>query len=218
MKDLLKKLAEQDKKGETPPEVSSKFQFTADTDQVYTSVNMDDWEEREKNDIYTEMAQVADMEVYEGHVESAYDKNVVSDTDHCPLCHSKTELQYANFIYATDAGTRSMFAPAGYFCTGCPCVIVDQSIIKGGITIKGLKYRGVLGIDYGEKKSPDYLTKWNGKDAVYVFDENRMPVGITTLDETSKYAMKISDHTRPRKKTRKKRHMARRSRRKNRKS
>jgi hypothetical protein len=52
----------------------------------------------------------------------------------------------AHFIYATDIAPRVMFAPAGYFCTACPTVVVDEHLIATGMKA-GYRFRAVVGVD-----------------------------------------------------------------------
>ncbi|KAF0248023.1 MAG: hypothetical protein FD167_2576 [bacterium] len=72
-----------------------------------------------------------------------------------------------------------MLAPAGYFCTNCPTVIIDQAMISQQVS-KKIQFNGVLAIDYNEDKEPDFFKTWNGKSAVYLLDESTNPVGLVT--------------------------------------
>lgn len=65
-----------------------------------------------------------------------------------------------------------MFAPAGYFWTACPSVIIDEGIIRQGISAQ-FTYPGVLGLDHEGEQRPDILQTWNGEKTVYIFDENQ---------------------------------------------
>lgn len=58
----------------------------------------------------------------------------------------------AHFIYVTKTVTRVMLAPAGYFCTACPTVIIDEDVIASGVT-EGHPFRTVVGIDYAGRSS-----------------------------------------------------------------
>ena len=145
-------------------------------------VNMDAFDADERKELYGEFARRTDIPVYDGHVEHAYSKHNVSDVHECPRCHARAERQYAHFIYATQVAPRVMFAPAGHFCTDCPCVIVDEDLIKDGILDRQFRYLGVLGVDYGGKQKPDLFRTWNGQKAIHVFDEDQRPLGIATSD------------------------------------
>jgi hypothetical protein len=72
-----------------------------------------------------------------------------------------------------------MFAPAGYFCTACPTVVIDEELIRSGISTP-FTYRGVMGLDHEGEKRPDFFKTWNGETTVYLFDEHENPVGLTT--------------------------------------
>ena len=151
-------------------------------------VNVDAFDADQQNELYDELARRGGITVYEGHVEHAYSKRKVSDIHRCPRCRAKTEPRYASFVYATQVAPRVMFAPAGHFCTNCPCVIVDEDMIKTGILNHEYRYQGSLAIDYRGKKEPDILRTWNGQDAVYVFDEDQRPLGITAFDRPESYS------------------------------
>jgi len=73
-----------------------------------------------------------------------------------------------------------MFAPAGYFCPHCPTVVVDEEMIRSGVT-GPFTFHGVLGIEHDESQAPDFFRTWNGQDAVYLLDEDQTPQGIATM-------------------------------------
>lgn len=85
----------------------------------------------------------------------------------------------AHFIYATDIAPRVMFAPAGYFCTACATVVVDEHLIAGGIK-EGYRFRAVVGIDYAGEKQPDFFKTWNGQETIYLLDEDGRVMDLTT--------------------------------------
>jgi hypothetical protein len=72
-----------------------------------------------------------------------------------------------------------MFAPAGYFCTACPSVVIDEALLRQGIR-QPFTYQGVLGIDHKDKNRPDLFKTWNGSRTIYIFDEDQNPIGLTT--------------------------------------
>jgi hypothetical protein len=126
------------------------------------------------------ISQVTGISFYKGHVEHGYSADNVPTAQECPRCHAPTQQHYANWIYATQIAPRVMFAPAGHFCTKCPTVIVDENMIQAGIKRK-FRFQGILGIDYETRKEPDAFRTWNGQEAVYLFDENQMAVGLSTF-------------------------------------
>jgi hypothetical protein len=151
-------------------------------DKRTVNVGVDGLSEGEKKELYARAAGMSDIAVYEGYIEHAYAKSHVHRTDQCPQCGAITQRRYGHFIYATQIATRVMFAPAGYFCTECPSVIIDEDIIRNGITDRKFRFQGVLGIDYGKERKPDIFRTWNGREAVYVLDEDLRPMGISTFD------------------------------------
>jgi len=74
-----------------------------------------------------------------------------------------------------------MLTPGGYFCTKCPSVVIDQELIRTGISDSRFEYHGVLGIDYGKERDPDFFETWNGEETIYIFDEDQMPLRMRTL-------------------------------------
>jgi len=120
------------------------------------------------------------IELYAGHLEHGYALRGVVTPARCPRCRSETRQYYANFIYATQTAPRVMFTPAGYFCRHCPTVIIDEEMLRSGIT-GSFTFRGVLGIEHETSEVPDFFRTWNGQKAVYVFDEDQVPQGIATM-------------------------------------
>lgn len=95
---------------------------------------MQDWDPEEQQALRAAATTLANIPCYEGHVEHGYAWRGVATPRRCPRCHGETQQHYANFIYATEGAPRVMFAPAGYFCPQCPTVIVDEEMIRAGIT------------------------------------------------------------------------------------
>jgi len=143
-------------------------------------IDTDESRENEEQELFSTISEISGISVYEGHVEHGYSIDNVSTTQECPKCHSPAQKYYANWIYATQIAPRVMFASAGYFCSKCPTVIVDESLIKSAIK-KRFQFQGILGIDYGEKKEPDLFKTWNGEETVYIFDENETAMGLSTI-------------------------------------
>ena len=151
-----------------------------DGDKNMLNVGIDGLSEDEKEEFFAEAVKKSDITAYEGHIEHAYSRRHAYQTEKCPRCGADTRQQYGNFIYATQIAARVMFAPAGYFCTECPSVIIDEDIIRNGITDRRFRFQGVLGIDYGKERKPDLFSTWNGQESVYVFNEDQQPMGIST--------------------------------------
>ena len=155
---------------------------STDGDKNILNVGIDGLSEGEKEEFFAEAVEKSDLTAYEGHIEHAYSERYAYQTEKCPRCRANTRKQYGNFIYATQIAPRVMFAPAGYFCTECPTVIIDEDIIRNGITDRKFRFQGVLGIDYGKERKPDLFSTWNGRESVYVFNEDQQPMGISTYD------------------------------------
>jgi hypothetical protein len=108
--------------------------------------------------------------LFSGTVEHGYALAKVGTPDRCPRCAAPTQRRCAQFIYGTDHGTRVMLAPAGHFCSACPTVIVDESIIVAGAK-RGCKFWSVLGIHHDDQDGADFFRTWNGQRTTYVIDE-----------------------------------------------
>jgi hypothetical protein len=109
-----------------------------------------------------------------------------------------------------------MFAAAGYFCTACPTVIVDESLIAKGMK-EGYRFRAVVGVDYAGEKQPDFFKTWNGHECIYILDEDGRVMDLTMddqLDACSSAAR--AGASRDAAARRRRRKMARQSRRRNR--
>ena len=180
------------------------------------TVNTDNLTRDGRQAIWEEIGKTSNLPIYEGKVEHGYSRLAVSETTHCPRCHAKTQQHYANFVYAKDIAPRVMFAPAGIFCTECSTVIIDEEMIASGAK-KRFHFQGVVGIDYEGKKEPDLFRTWNGKEAVYVFDENQEVMGLSTIDTKKPHDGTPQFSLKDKRKEKKKRQMAKRARRRNRK-
>ncbi len=156
-------------------------------------LNLDAFDKSEQEAIRDEIARKVDeFPRFEGKVRHACELGVAKNREICPKCQSPTRQCYANFIYATqEAAARTMFAPAGFFCTKCPTVVIDNEMIEKGVT-KGFRFQRVVGVDYGKRKKPDLFLTMNGKKAVYVFDEDQNLLGLETVSRSRKHRPKKS--------------------------
>lgn len=155
--------------------------------------------------------EISKLPYFNGKVEHGYELDYIEDPAFCPRCDSKTAQQYATFIYCTQIVPRLMLAPAGYFCTKCPTVIIDEDMIISGINEK-FEYRGILGLDYNGKQPASILKTWNDKKLVIICDAHNTPIGVST-DTPSEINRMINKSVR----TKKRNSLARESRKKNRK-
>ncbi len=153
------------------------------------SHNLDHLSEDERAAFIEAASEFTEIPLFDGHVEYGYSLEGVADETRCPRCGGSAALRYANFIYMSQKAMRVMYVPAGFFCTQCPTVSVNEDIIRVGVADKRHQYKQVVGIDYGGKKDADYFRKWNGKSLVYVFDDDRNLLDITTTPEHSDVSM-----------------------------
>ena len=182
------------------------------------SYRLDNMPEVEKEKLLDNFTKRSGLTRFKGRIRHAYSFEKIKNEGICPLCGYDTKPYYADFIYATDVAPRVMYSPA-FFCENCPTVIISEAFIIDGI-MGNFKYQGVLGIDYGKAKSPDLFETWNGEKPVYILDENQMPIGIATGLDSEKmgFKLKFSKLSGNRiKKNKKRKQLATRSRKKNRK-
>ena len=162
----------------------------------------------EQTAFYEAVRQRAGVATFSRKIEHAYGKEYAKQTERCPRCQQETQKQYAEFLYLTDEGVRAMFAPAGYFCSHCPTVIVDEALIRTGIT-GNYHYQATMGINDATKDEPTLFRTWNGGPPMF---------GLRNLDDLS-YDAQSSEPTFSESKYRKlvnKRKMQRASRKRNR--
>ena len=145
------------------------------------TVNLEPLVDEQREEFFTWAAKRSGLGLFDGQVEHGYSIDAVSRTDQCPRCSAATERQYSHFIYATQVEPRIMYAAAGHFCSHCPTVIVDEDMIEAGIADPYFHYQGVLGLDVDEQRGqPCLFRTWNGRDAIFVMEEENNMVGLET--------------------------------------
>ena len=145
------------------------------------TVDLDSLAPENREGLQDEIARINKLPLFDGKTEHGFSKRFIGSTDRCPNCGAATQQCNANFVYATNISPRVMLAPAGYFCTSCPTVIIDEEIISVGMK-QGFRFRCVVGIDHGKKRL-DLFTTWNGKEPIYVLDENQQLMDMATENE-----------------------------------
>jgi hypothetical protein len=213
LKRLLTKQADQ----EAPP-LPARLDPEVQKQGPVISVNLDQMDESGQTEFRQAVTEKSGLSFFVGRVEHGYSLDCVPDAEHCPRCHAPTQLHYANFIYATEVAARVLLAPAGYFCAKCPTMIVDEEIIRAGVT-RGFEFHGVAGVDYEGQQPPDFLKTWNGERTVFLLDEDENLVGVVNQGMVARSSGVRHQQADPRKlaeKAKRKRQMARRSRKQNR--
>jgi hypothetical protein len=153
------------------------------------TVDLDSFDTESRNGLKEEVARINKLSLFKGIVEHGFSRRTVDSTDSCPRCGASTQRCNANFVYATDISPRVMLAPAGFFCSSCPTVIIDEDLISTGIK-QGFSFRRVVGIDHGKERL-DLFTTWNGKKTIYVLDENQQLMDMTTENECCKQSAQV---------------------------
>ncbi|NQU40566.1 MAG: hypothetical protein HQ523_11480 [Lentisphaerae bacterium] len=180
------------------------------------TVDLDSFEAESQKALAEEVIRRNGLALFEGNVTHGYSKKFLGNVAICPLCQSATQRRAANFIYATDIATRAMLAPAGFFCTTCPTVIVDEQMVATGVK-HGYTFRRVVGIDYFGKKDPDYFGTWNGEKPIYILDEDEQIMDmVVDGDHLRSSGVPSGPHLASRKKAKAKRKQAAKARKRNR--
>ncbi|MPY86953.1 MAG: hypothetical protein GEU99_03435 [Luteitalea sp.] len=151
-------------------------------DSAMATVDLDEFGPEAQPLIMEEMVQQSGLPIFKGTVEHGYAMRAVDSHLRCPRCEAETRQQIAHFIYATDIAPRVMLAPAGYFCTACPTVIVDENLIAVGLK-EGYNFRAVVGVDYAGEREPDLFRTWNGHEPMYILDEEGQVMDLVTGDQ-----------------------------------
>jgi len=179
------------------------------------TVDLDTFGPETRPRLLEELAEGSGLPTFEGTVDHGYSMRSVASHFRCPRCNAATRQQMAHFIYATDVAPRVMFAPAGYFCTACPTVIVDEGLIVTGVK-EGCRFRAVVGVDYAGKKRPDYFSTWNGRTPIYIVDEGGQIIDRVTEDRLQSESAAPAVASRDPAARKRRRKMARQSRKRNR--
>lgn len=124
-----------------------------DGEAATVTVDLDEFGSEARPVLLDELSQASGLPVFAGSVEHGYAVRSLGSHARCPRCNAGTRQQMAHFVYATNIAPRVMFAPAGYFCTTCPTVIVDEDLIATGMK-RGYRFRAVVGVDHGGGKRP----------------------------------------------------------------
>ena len=180
------------------------------------STSISETEKQAQVQVMDDLNKDIDLPTYTGKITHAFDSDSdkVKKLGHCPRCKAETRQQYADFIFATiNDGPEELFLPAGYFCTSCATVIIDQALIKKAID-EEIPYRCVIGVGFDpESGKPGLFKTWNGKETLYIIDKQNQITGM----ETMKHAQASTKTHNKTKESSQKKKLARQSRKKNRK-
>lgn len=167
------------------PEILRAIQV--DDEHGVIKVNFDEIHDEDQAKLLESMTEKTGIPHFRGTVKHGWDLDRVQDPLRCPRCKKEAIPHYANFVYATQIAPRTMFAPAGVFCTQCPTVIINQDMIANGVANPRFKYQGVLGMSSHEDGSFIHFETWNGSTSVYLFDEDERPVGLVSKSDMKHY-------------------------------
>jgi len=148
------------------------------TNRAVGRIDLDKLSEEQQALVPDAIEEKTGLSFFKGTVEHGYTLEKVDDAHICPRCKADTENQYAHYIYSTQAGTRIMMAPAGYFCVDCPTVIINERIVEEGVS-GDYRFQGVVAMSHDGKDFYPFET-WNGEKPVYLFDEDQNLLGIAS--------------------------------------
>lgn len=175
------------------PEILRAIQV--DDEHGVIKVNFDEIRDEDEAKLLESMTMKTGIPHFRGTVKHGWDLSRVEDPFRCPRCKKEAIPHYANFVYGTQIAPRTMFAPAGIFCTQCPTVIIDQDMLASGVANPRFKFQGVLGFS-SEKLVFAPLETWNGSPAVYVFDDDERPLCLASDNEVRGYLRKAPGQVR----------------------
>jgi hypothetical protein len=105
--------------------------------------------------------------IFNGHIIHAYESDFTKQKTICPRCAAPTQQMYSNFAYATQVRGRVSNAAAGYFCTECPTVIIDDDIMRESIDTTSFQYGGVYVVEKSNDR-PCIFRTHNGKTTAFI--------------------------------------------------
>jgi hypothetical protein len=148
--------------------------------ETLVSVDTDKMKGGERRTFRSAAAKASNLEYFEGRIQHGYSLSEARDESKCPRCKAATEQMYANFIYIVGDEARAMLGPAGYFCSKCPTVIVDEDMIRQATRGKG-EFRCVIGLTDEEGEAEHYFGSWNGFKTSFDSDFGYSGRGATTF-------------------------------------
>ena len=180
MKRWLNRLLHRARTDQTAPRPATAYERVRFGESALVKVNLEEWDPEAQQALCSAATTMSHLTFYAGQVHHGYALRGLATSERCPRCQAGTRQHYAHFVYATQGPPRVMMAPAGYFCTQCPTVVIDEEMIRAGIT-GPFTFHSVLGIEYEERHQPDFFRTWNGQEAVYILDEDQTPQGLATM-------------------------------------
>jgi len=100
-----------------------------------------------------------------------------------PARHRGLSATLRALYFRDPRGPPGDDGPGGLFLTACPTVIIDEGMLRSGMT-GGFHFQGVLAVDYEGERPPDLFRTWNAKPAVYMIDDDQMPQGSSGIGTT----------------------------------
>lgn len=151
--------------------------------ETFAIVNLDktgvDSSRQEK--VIRELSKGSGYDFFEGQIEHAYTLGKLGQHATCPRCKAPTQRQYGNFVYAVEEdGPRLSTSPAGYFCTKCPTVIIDEDIVRKSMS-GNFTFAGVVAMEVNGRLV--MFKTWNGADPVHILDEDGNPAGVMSKND-----------------------------------
>lgn len=174
----------------------------------------------EKKQKLAEVSQETGIPVFEPRpISVAYSKSYNMSTKEAPEVEEELVQHYAEFIYATDSRPKVACVPAGYFAPNDSVVVIDEDMIKAEAP-EGVSFQGVIGIH--SEKGTILFRQFDNQQVHYIRDEKKRVIRMRLLEPgqdipQEKNKGRIEPGHEAQKRARKKKRMARKSRKQNRK-
>ena len=143
--------------------------------------NSDGFSKKEAKELYQQFSEEMGIPFFEGKIEYGYDLDKVNSKEICPKCNEKLHQRYSNLIYSNGEDLRVSTSPFGYFCEACPTVVIDVRTLSNSLP-DGISFYGIAGVDVSGKGLM-LFELWNDEKPVFILDENKNMIGVTTKSE-----------------------------------
>lgn len=186
----------------------------------FKSVPLAGLSEEEKKAKIAEVSAETGIPVFEPRpISTAYSRSYNMSTTEAPEVEDELVQHYAEFIYATDGRPKIACLPAGYFAPNDPVVVIDERMIAAEAP-EGVEFQGIIGIQ--SEKGTILFRQYDNQPAHYIRDDNKQVVRMRLLEPgeeppKEKNKGRIEPGHEAQKRARKKKRMARKSRKRNRK-
>jgi hypothetical protein len=93
-------------------------------------------------------------------IENGFSKEQYPDINTCPLCRATTERRYTRLFCKTLSGIGLYLGPVGWFCSGCPTVIIDDTAVRSEFSKEDGDIE-IFAVQARDNDHPHPLKTWN---------------------------------------------------------